>query len=116
MDLIIVESPHKAKTISKYLGKQYMVMASGGHISDLPEHRMGIDIEHDFKPEYVITESKKQTIENLRKAIAKADKVYLATDPDREGEAIAWHLSIALEIPEEKIRRVTFNEIGRAHV
>ena len=92
MDLIIVESPHKAKTISKYLGKQYMVMASGGHISDLPEHRMGIDIEHDFKPEYVITESKKQTIENLRKAITKADKVYLATDPAREGEAISWHI------------------------
>lgn len=115
MDLIIVESPHKAKTISKYLGKQYMVMASGGHISDLPEHRMGIDIEHDFKPEYVITESKKQTIENLRKAIAKADKVYLATDPDREGEAISWHISQVFKLPDGDIR-IEFNEISKKAV
>lgn len=115
MDLIIVESPHKAKTISKYLGGKYVVMASGGHISDLPEHRMGIDIEHNFKPEYVITESKKQTIENLRKAIGKAGKVYLATDPDREGEAISWHISQVFKLPDDPIR-IEFNEISKKAV
>ena len=115
MDLIIVESPHKAKTISKYLGKQYMVMASGGHIRDLPEHRMGIDIEHNFKPEYVITESKKNIIDSLRKAIGKANKVYLASDPDREGEAISWHISQVFKLADNDIR-IEFNEISKKAV
>ena len=115
MDLIIVESPHKAKTISKYLGKQYMVMASGGHIRDLPEHRMGIDIEHDFKPEYVITESKKNIIDSLRKAMGKAQKVYLASDPDREGEAISWHISQVFDLADGDIR-IEFNEISKKAV
>ena len=115
MDLIIVESPHKAKTISKYLGRQYTVMASGGHIRDLPEHRMGIDIEHNFKPEYVITESKKNIIESMRKAIGKADKVYLASDPDREGEAISWHISQVFKLADNDIR-IEFNEISKKAV
>lgn len=115
MDLIIVESPHKAKTISKYLGRQYTVMASGGHIRDLPEHRMGIDVEHNFKPEYVITESKKNIIESMRKAIGKADKVYLASDPDREGEAISWHISQVFKLADNDIR-IEFNEISKKAV
>ena len=110
-NLIIVESPSKAKTIGKYLGPEYTVKASMGHLRDLPKSTMGVDIEHDFTPEYVPMEAKAELIEELRRAAERADTVYLATDPDREGEAISWHLVELLQLPEEKVRRVTFNEI-----
>ena len=110
-NLVIVESPSKAKTIGKYLGPSYTVKASMGHLRDLPKSTMGVDIEADFEPEYVPLENKSEIIEDLRKAAQKADTVYLATDPDREGEAISWHLKELLELPESKTQRVTFNEI-----
>ena len=110
-NLVIVESPSKAKTIGKYLGAEYKVMASMGHLRDLPKSTMGVDIENGFVPEYVPMENKAEIIAELRKAAKKADVVYLATDPDREGEAISWHLKELLQLPEEKTCRVTFNEI-----
>ncbi len=110
-NLVIVESPSKAKTIGKYLGSEYTVKASMGHLRDLPKSTMGVDIDHGFEPEYVPLETKAELISELRKAAGKADAVYLATDPDREGEAISWHLKELLELPEEKTFRVTFNEI-----
>ena len=110
-NLVIVESPSKAKTIGKYLGPDYTVKASMGHLRDLPKSTMGVDIERGFQPEYVPLESKEALIEELRKAAQKADTVYLATDPDREGEAISWHLMELLELPLDKTCRVTFNEI-----
>ena len=110
-NLVIVESPSKAKTIGKYLGADYTVKASMGHLRDLPKSTMGVDIEKGFEPEYVPLEAKSDIIDDLRKAAKKADTVYLATDPDREGEAISWHLKELLQLPDEKIRRVTFNEI-----
>ena len=109
--LVIVESPSKAKTIGKYLGPEYTVKASMGHLRDLPKSTMGVDIEHGFEPEYLPLENKAEVIEDLRKTAQKADTVYLATDPDREGEAISWHLKELLDLPEEKTHRVTFNEI-----
>ena len=115
MDLIIVESPKKAKTIEKYLGNKYRVLASAGHICDLPEKKLGIDIANDFKPEYQINPSKKDIVEKLKKEVAKSDKVFLATDPDREGEAISWHLSNELNIHGDKIR-IEFNEITKKAV
>jgi len=110
-NLVIVESPSKAKTIGKYLGPDYTVKASMGHLRDLPKSTMGVNIERGFQPEYVPLESKEALIEELRKAAQKADTVYLATDPDREGEAISWHLMELLELPQNKTCRVTFNEI-----
>ena len=110
-NLVIVESPSKAKTIGKYLGPDYTVKASMGHLRDLPKSTMGVNIEGGFIPEYLPLEAKADLIEELRRAAKKADKVYLATDPDREGEAISWHLKELLELPEEKACRVTFNEI-----
>ena len=110
-NLVIVESPSKAKTIGKYLGPEYTVKASMGHLRDLPKSTMGVDIEAGFVPEYLPLAAKADLIEELRKAAQKADMVYLATDPDREGEAISWHLKELLELSEEKTRRVTFNEI-----
>ena len=110
-NLVIVESPSKAKTIGKYLGADYAVKASMGHLRDLPKSTMGVDIEGGFVPEYVPLESKAELIDELRKAAKKADRVYLATDPDREGEAISWHLKELLELPDSKTFRVTFNEI-----
>ena len=110
-NLVIVESPSKAKTIGKYLGPEYVVKASMGHLRDLPKSTMGVDIENDFVPEYIPMENKADVIADLRKAARKADAVYLATDPDREGEAISWHLKELLELPEDKTYRVTFNEI-----
>ncbi len=110
-NLVIVESPSKAKTIGKYLGADYTVKASMGHLRDLPKSTMGVDIEKGFEPEYVPLDSKSDIIDDLRKAAKKADTVYLATDPDREGEAISWHLKELLQLPEEKTCRVTFNEI-----
>ena len=92
MKLVIVESPTKAKTIQKYLGKDYRVMASGGHVCDLPEKSMGIDIENDFTPTYVMVKEKKDTVKRLKSAVKESDDIYLATDPDREGEAISWQL------------------------
>ena len=110
-DLVIVESPAKAKTIEKYLGSGFKVKASMGHVRDLPKSKMGVDIEHGFEPEYIPVKDKKDLIAELKKDAASAGTVYLATDPDREGEAISWHLKELLELPDEKARRVTFNEI-----
>ena len=110
-DLVIVESPAKAKTIEKYLGSGYKVKASMGHVRDLPKSKMGVDIEHGFEPEYVPVKDKKELIAELKKDAKSAGTVYLATDPDREGEAISWHLKELLELPDDKARRVTFNEI-----
>lgn len=112
-NLVIVESPSKAKTIGKYLGADYLVKASMGHLRDLPKSTMGVDIEHDFTPDYVPIENKSELIRELRTAAQKSSVVYLATDPDREGEAISWHLKELLELPDEKTRRVTFNEITK---
>lgn len=114
--LIIVESPAKANTIKKFLGGTYKVMASMGHIRDLPKSKLGVDIEHDFEPEYINIRGKGDLIKSLKKEAKSAKKVYLATDPDREGEAIAWHLSHILEIPEDSVCRVTFNEITKETV
>ena len=110
-NLVIVESPSKAKTIGKYLGPEYTVKASMGHLRDLPKSTMGVDIDGGFVPEYLPLESKADLINELRKNAKKADKVYLATDPDREGEAISWHLKELLDLPNDKTYRVTFNEI-----
>ncbi|MBQ8797378.1 MAG: type I DNA topoisomerase [Oscillospiraceae bacterium] len=110
-NLVIVESPSKAKTIGKYLGPEYTVKASMGHLRDLPKSTMGVDIDNGFEPEYIPMESKAEIISDLRKAAKQADAVYLATDPDREGEAISWHLKELLKLPEDKTYRVTFNEI-----
>ena len=112
-NLVIVESPAKAKTIKKYLGKNYEVIASEGHVRDLPKSDMGVDVENDFEPHYITIRGKGELLKNLRKAASKADLVYLATDPDREGEAISYHLAIALKLPEKKYKRITFNEITR---
>ena len=114
--LIIVESPAKANTIKKFLGGSTKVVASMGHIRDLPKSKLGIDIEHDFEPEYINIRGKGDLIKSLKKDAKNAKKVYLATDPDREGEAIAWHLAHILEIPEDNLCRVTFNEITKETV
>ncbi len=110
-NLVIVESPSKAHTIKKYLGKNYDVIASQGHIIDLPVSKIGIDIENNFKPEYKTMKGKAAIVKEIKEKAKKADKVYLATDPDREGEAIAWHLKNVLDIPDDKKCRITFNEI-----
>ncbi len=110
-NLVIVESPSKAKTIGKYLGPEYTVKASMGHLRDLPKSTMGVDLEHDFTPKYIPVSGKEDLIKDLKKASAGADTVYLATDPDREGEAISWHLKELLQLPDQKTYRVTFNEI-----
>ena len=110
-NLVIVESPSKAKTIGKYLGAEYIVKASMGHLRDLPKSTMGVDLKANFEPEYVPVAGKETTIAELKKLADKADMVYLATDPDREGEAISWHLKELLELPDSKSKRVTFNEI-----
>ena len=109
--LVIVESPAKVKTIKKFLGKNYEVVASNGHVRDLPKSQMGIDVEHDYEPKYIKIRGKGDILAKLRKEVKKADKVYLATDPDREGEAISWHLSQALKLDGKNVRRISFNEI-----
>lgn len=114
--LVIVESPSKAKTIGKYLGADYLVKASMGHLRDLPKSTMGVDIENDFAPQYVPIENKSDLIRELKAAAKKSSFVYLATDPDREGEAISWHLKELLQLPDSKTRRVTFNEITKSVV
>ena len=110
-NLVIVESPSKAKTIGKYLGPDYLVKASMGHLRDLPKSKMGVDLEHDFKPDYIPVRGKEELIKELRTAANEVQTVYLATDPDREGEAISWHLKELLNLSDEKAHRVTFNEI-----
>ena len=114
--LIIVESPAKANTIKKFLGGSTKVMASMGHIRDLPKSKLGIDVENNFEPEYINIRGKGELIKELKKDAKKAKKIYLATDPDREGEAIAWHLSKILDVEDDKITRVTFNEITKTAV
>jgi len=111
--LVIVESPAKVKTIKKFLGSSYVVTASNGHVRDLPKSTLGIDVEHDFEPKYITIRGKGDILANLRKEVKKADKIYLATDPDREGEAIAWHLYIALKLEDKKVYRISFNEITK---
>ncbi len=112
--LVIVESPAKVKTIKKFLGKNYEVAASNGHVRDLPKSQLGIDVEHDYEPKYITIRGKGDILANLRKEVKKADKIYLATDPDREGEAISWHLSKALKLDEKKqVYRISFNEITK---
>ena len=110
-NLVIVESPSKAKTIGRYLGPDYTVKASMGHLRDLPKSTMGVDLEGNFEPKYIPVKGKEDIIKDLKDAASKVDMVYLATDPDREGEAISWHLKELLKLPDEKTRRVTFNEI-----
>jgi DNA topoisomerase I, bacterial len=111
--LVIVESPAKAKTIKKFLGANYEVLASNGHVRDLPKSQLGIDTEHDYEPKYITIRGKGDLLAKLRKEVKKADKVYLATDPDREGEAISWHLSQTLKLEEKDSSRITFNEITK---
>lgn len=114
--LVIVESPAKVKTIKKFLGSNYEVDASGGHVRDLPKSQLGIDVEHDYEPKYITIRGKGDVLSKLRKEVKKADKIYLATDPDREGEAISWHLVKALrldELKDKKIYRISFNEITK---
>ena len=115
-DLVIVESPAKAKTIKKYLGSGYEVIASMGHVRDLPKSKMGVDKEHDFEPKYVDMKGKEDVIKDLRKYAKKCDKIYLATDPDREGEAISWHIAQMLDLDMNDNNRVAFNEITKTGV
>ncbi len=114
--LVIVESPAKVKTIKKFLGANYEVMASNGHVRDFPKSQLGFDVEHNYEPKYITIRGKGDILAKLRKEAKKADKVYLATDPDREGEAISWHLSQALKLDEKKMYRITFNEITKTAV
>ena len=111
--LVIVESPTKAKTIARFLGKDFLIESSYGHIRDLPKKELGVDIEHNFKPRYVVPTKAKKTVSNLKKKAKKAKEIILATDEDREGEAIAWHLAYLLKIPDEEIKRIVFHEITK---
>ena len=115
-NLLIVESPAKAETIKKFLGSNYEVLASNGHVRDLPKSKMGIDVDNDFEPQYITIRGKSDVISALKKAVKKADKVYLATDPDREGEAISYHLKELLKLDDKHTTRVTFNEITKKAV
>ena len=111
--LVIVESPAKVKTIKKFLGANYEVMASNGHVRDMPKSQLGFDVEHDYEPKYITIRGKGDILAKLRKEVKKAEKIYLATDPDREGEAISWHLYEALKLADKKVYRITFNEITK---
>ena len=113
MKLVIVESPTKAKTISRFLGKEYKIMASIGHIRDLPKSKIGVDIEHNFAPQYVVSPDHKAKVKEIKEAAKKAKEIYYATDEDREGEAISWHLTQILEQDPEKVKRITFHEITK---
>ena len=115
-NLVIVESPAKVKTIKKFLGSNYEVLASQGHVRDLPKSQLGFDAEHGYEPKYITIRGKGEILAKLRKEAKKADKIYLATDPDREGEAISWHLSQALNLDGKKVYRITFNEITKSAV
>ena len=110
-DLVIVESPAKAKTIKKYLGSGYEVVASMGHVRDLPKSRLSVDIKKNFAPKYEIIKGKEKLVDDLKSAAEKSEHIYLATDPDREGEAISWHLKDALGIDDKDYERIVFNEI-----
>ena len=112
-NLVIVESPSKATTIKKFLGSSYEVVASNGHVRDLPKSQLGIDVDNDFEPKYITIRGKGELLAKLRKEVKKADKIYLATDPDREGEAISWHLMTALKLENKNTSRITFNEITK---
>src|SRR5262249_32791210 len=114
--LVIVESPAKAKTIKKYLGSGYAVKASVGHVKDLPKKNIGIDIDNDFQPEYVVIEGKKKVLAEIKKVAGEVQKIYLAPDPDREGEAIAWHIAEEIRHDNPNIQRVLFNEITKKAV
>ena len=114
--LVIVESPAKVKTIKKFLGSNYTVAASQGHVRDLPKSQLGIDVENDYEPKYITIRGKGEILATLRKEAKKSDKVYLATDPDREGEAISWHLYDTLGLKEENYDRIVFNEITKKAV
>ncbi len=114
--LVIVESPAKVKTIKKFLGKNYEVLASNGHVRDLPKSTLGIDVEGDFEPKYITIRGKGDVLAKLRKEVKKAEKIYLATDPDREGEAISWHLMFALKLEDKDVYRISFNEITKSAV
>ena len=114
--LVIVESPAKVKTIKKFLGKNYEVMASNGHVRDLPKSQLGFSPENDFEPKYITIRGKGEILAKLRKEVKKADKIYLATDPDREGEAISWHLTKALKLDDKDVSRISFNEITKTAV
>ena len=115
-NIVIVESPAKASTIEKFLGEDFLVTSSYGHIRDLKKKDMGIDIENNYSPHYIIPEDKKARVKELKKLSDKSEIVWLATDEDREGEAIAWHLKEALELPEKKIRRIVFSEITKTAI
>ncbi|SUY61671.1 DNA topoisomerase I [Clostridium sporogenes] len=115
-NLVIVESPAKAKTIKKYLGKNYVVEASMGHVRDLPKSQLGVDIENNYDPKYITIRGKGELLDKLRKEAKKSSKVYLATDPDREGEAISWHLAHVLKIDENEECRIEFNEITKTSI
>ncbi len=114
--LVIVESPAKVKTIKKFLGKNYEVLASNGHVRDLPKSTLGIDVDGDFEPKYITIRGKGDVLAKLRKEVKKAEKIYLATDPDREGEAISWHLMFALKLEDKDVYRISFNEITKTAV
>ena len=113
MKLVIVESPTKAKTISKFLGKNFKVKSSYGHVRDLPEKEMGLDIKNNFEPQYIIPRKALARVAELKELADKSDQVILATDEDREGEAISWHLVSALKLPKHKIERIAFHEITK---
>ncbi|MCH5304736.1 MAG: DNA topoisomerase I, partial [Ruminococcus sp.] len=115
-NLVIVESPAKAKTIKKYLGKDYDVIASMGHVRDLPNARLSVDIKNNYEPKYTIIKGKESLVKDIKKYAAESDKVYLATDPDREGEAISWHLAYILDLDLNEKNRVEFNEITKSGV
>ena len=115
-NLVIVESPAKAKTIKKYLGDGYEVVASMGHVRDLPSARLSVDINHNFEPKYEIIRGKEKLVDELQSKAKKSDKIYLATDPDREGEAISWHLAYLLGLPLDEIDRVEFTEITKTGI
>ena len=112
-NLVIVESPAKAKTIKKFLGTNYEVMASNGHVRDLPKSQLGIDVNNDYEPKYITIRGKGELLAKLRKEVKKANKVFLATDPDREGEAISWHLFQTLKLDKNNTSRIAFNEITK---
>ena len=114
--LVIVESPAKVKTIKKFLGSNYEVAASNGHVRDLPKSQLGVDVENDYEPKYITIRGKGDVLAALRKEVKKAEKIFLATDPDREGEAISWHLATSLEIDEKNTYRITFNEITKTAI
>ena len=115
-NLVIVESPTKAKTIGKMLGKNYKVLASIGHLRDLPKSKLGVDLENDFEPEYITVRGKGTKVKEIKDEYKKADKIFLATDPDREGEAISWHIATLLNLDGKSLNRVEFHEITKEAV